>query len=513
MSLPDLVKALLKPDTYPEKPERIELIQTHISFIFLTPEYVYKVKKPVDFGFLDFTTLEKRAFYCKEEVRLNRRLAPSVYLGVVEITSNGGIRVGGRGRVVEYAVKMRRLRDETILKEMIKNNTVTEDTIRRIARRIAHFHRHGETNPRISAFGTPEIIRKNTEENFHQTMSFIGRTISDRYYTTIKNYTDTFLRENEGLFAKRVDEGFIKDCHGDIHSDHISVDDGIIIFDCIEFNERFRYSDTVSDIAFLSMDLDYYNRDDLSGVLEEEYFSTLNDRDGRGLSDFYKCYRAYVRGKVDGFKVDEAEVPDGERKRAIVSCRFHFHLAYLYATGGFRPMLIVVSGLSGTGKTTLSQRLAQYGNMVHISSDTVRKELAGIQPLEHRFEGYKKGIYTDEFTERTYKTLINRAGELLGKRRSVILDATFLERKYLSEAKREAERRGALFHIIECTADDDTVRARLISRLEDRTVSDARWEIYTRQKAMVLPIEEPHLLLDTRGEVDGLVVRVVERIF
>ncbi len=517
MTLPPLVEKLLNPGAYPHNPARVELLQTHISYIFLAEDLVYKIKKPVDFGFLDFTTLEKRLFYCREEVRLNRRLAPDVYIGVVAVTEDGGaVRMEGEGAPLEYAVKMKRLPEKSILFGMIKDGSVTAGMIERVARAIADFHKRAKTDERISAFGSPEVIKRNTDENFSQTAGFVGLTITRDAYDEIKNFTDRFLKEKERLFIKRMEEGFIRDCHGDIHSEHISITNGINIFDCIEFNERFRFCDVVSDFAFLSMDLDFLNRHDLTRTCDRTYFSSTGDGDGKKLLDFYKCYRAYVRGKVEGFELKEPEVDKHEKHRARIRAMQHFHLARLYATGGFRPSMVIVCGLSGTGKSFVSGLLSGYTGFVHLSSDVVRKRLAGLRPEEHRFEPFGKGIYSEDFTIRTYGALIEEADGLLEAGRSVILDATFSKKRFLEDAKRVAVSKGAEFHVVLCTSDDETVRRRLLKRRETETVSDALWNIYLKQKELFEPVEEPHLTLDTSGKdltPERLAAEVASKIF
>lgn len=490
MGLPPIIMDLLDPGSYPEHPGKIELRQTHISYLLFTPEFVYKIKKPVDFGFLDFTTLDKRLFYCEEEVRLNRRLAPDIYIGVVPVvTREGRALMQAEGKPIEYAVKMKRIEADKVLERMLEKDKATPEIIGRIANVIAGFHMNAATGKHISAFGSPEVISRNTEENFSQTKYFVGDTISKRLFERIRSYTDNFLNDNPLLFMKRIKEGYIRDCHGDIHSEHIAVNDRIEIIDCIEFNERFRYSDVVADFAFLSMDLDSRNRADLSRVLDEEYFVETGDSDGKRLLDFYKCYRAYVRGKVEGFKSREPEVSEDERLDAIISARSHFRLAGTYADGRPSPLIVVIRGLSGTGKSTLADALASKTGFVRLSSDAIRKELAGVPHDEHRFEEFKKGIYSDDFTEKTYGELVQRASEYLRQGRSVIVDATFSKRKFLEDAKAAALEAGLkedCFHVVECAADDETVRKRLAKRCDEtvdgRAVSDAVWDIYIKQK-------------------------------
>ncbi len=530
MTLPGLIEALLDPGAYPDRPREVFLRQTHASYLLFTPDFVYKIKKPVDFGFLDFTTLEKRLHFCEEEVRLNRRLAPDVYLGVEKITrKDGGYAAGGSGEAVEYAVRMKRLPSASILEEMLKRDAVTRGMIKDVARRVASFHREAQTDEHISGFGSVDIIKKNTNENFAQTAGFVGSAVSERLFTKIRDYTGDFIRANGALFGNRMNEGFIRDCHGDLHCEHVSITDGIDIFDCIEFNERFRFSDVVADIAFLSMDLDFHNRNDLTRVLDSEYFSATRDTDGRKLMDFYKCYRAYVRGKVEGFKYLQEEVISTEKYLAFINACHHFYLAGLYAdereagVGRFRPLMIAVRGLTGTGKTAVAKALAEGLCMVHLSSDAVRKELAGVSPKEHRFAGFKEGIYADEFTAKTYRALIEKGVWFLKSGRSVVLDATFSNVKYLYEVKSSVEALGrdAELYVVECGAKDEAVKGRLLKRAagegkEGIAVSDADWEIYLRQKESFEPMPadiRPHLRLSTEGPLEETVKTIVTNVF
>ncbi|MEE9613654.1 MAG: AAA family ATPase [Thermodesulfobacteriota bacterium] len=532
MELPRVIEALTRPGAYPERPEKVGFEQTHISYLFFTPEFVYKVKKHVDFGFLDFTTLQKRRHFCEEEVRLNSRLAPGVYLGVVEvIETEDGIFMEtdheggeeGEGRTVEYAVKMKRLPEDGMLDTLLVRDRVDASLMKKAAGAIASFHRTAETSEHIAHFGEPGTIERNTEENFFQVSDYIGRTITQKQFDDIKAYTKGFLSSHKGLFIERVKDGFIRDCHGDIHSEHVSVADGISIFDCIEFNERFRYSDTVADMAFLAMDLDYHGRGDLSRTFEDAYFSLTGDEEGREFLDFYKCYRAFLRGKVEGFKLAEPEESEEDKRAAAELARLHFHLAHLYATGGYRPVVLAVCGLSGTGKSALARSLGHRAGITVLSSDAVRKELHGVAPDEHRFERYGEGIYSGEATERTYEELMERAGAMAASGRSVILDATFSRGEFLDAAKRAASDAGALFRVVECTADEEAVRERFEKRGAAEgekggkggggAVSDARWEIYLRQKESFEPVALPHLTITSDAPPDELAGRVIRRLF
>lgn len=515
MPLPPIIGALLKKEAYPDLPDTIELGQTHISYLFFTPKYVYKIKKPVDFGFLNFTTLEKRNFFCHEEVALNKRLSPDIYIGVVAVNKkNSGFVFEGKGDAVEYAVKMKRLPSDKMMDRMLKAGSVTGTMVKRVADVIADFHKGAKTNPYISGFGRPSVIEKNTEENFTQTQNYIGRTVTKAQFDIIKKYTQDFLKARHGLLTKRAEQGFVKDCHGDIHSEHVCVTNGVYIFDCIEFNERFRYSDTAADSAFLAMDMDFYNCHDLSNTFCSEYLRASQDNDAGELLDFYKCYRAYVRGKVEGFKTGQKEAPPEERERAALKAKRYFYLAGLYATGGFRPILLLICGLTGTGKTTIANALSAETGMRVISSDIVRKELARIQPSEHRFERFGEGIYTGAFTEKTYLEMFKIGEGFLKQGVSVIMDATFQKSRYRQEAMELAKKLGAGFHIIECAAGDDITRQRLDKRAKQEGVaSDGRREIYEKQKRLYEAIKEPHIQINTSLDMEKIKIMALEEIF
>jgi len=323
---------LLNPKAYPETPlQGIELVQTQMSFIFLTNDYVYKVKKSVNLGYLDYTILDKRHFYCQREVELNRRLCPDVYLGVVPISRDkGNISIEGQGEAIEYAVKMHRLPQAAMMDELLTNNQVSPQMLTNLAHKLVEFHQQAETNANISAFSDLDAITQNTEENFTQTGKYIGSTISQEKYEHIKDYTDSFIEKNTSLFHKRITDGRIRDCHGDLHAAHICFTNGICIYDCIEFNDRFRYCDVASEVAFLAMDLDHYERADLSRSFVNAYVARSRDEELLRLLNFYKCYRAYVRGKVESFKLDDPYIPEEEKTGVLAIARNYFDLAESY---------------------------------------------------------------------------------------------------------------------------------------------------------------------------------------
>ena len=334
--LPDLVQALLDPKVYPEPAERVELVQTQISYVFLAGEYVYKIKKPVDMGFLDYTTLEKRLYYCKKEVELNRRLCADTYLGVVPIIKdNGQYIIGGKGEAKEYAVKMRRLPQDAMMDVLLKQNRVTPEMVERVAGILVEFHKKAATSEDITRLGGIEAVIQNTSENFTQTEKYLGVIIEPITYNRIKSYTENFIKVNRPLFLKRMAEGKVRDGHGDLHAAHICFYKGICIYDCIEFIDRIRYTDVASDIAFLAMDLDHYGRQDFSNSFINAYVSQSGDKELLKLLDFYKCYRAYVRGKIGCFQHDDKHIPAGEKDNIAENAQSYFKLAESY-TGGVR---------------------------------------------------------------------------------------------------------------------------------------------------------------------------------
>lgn len=514
--LPPLTKALLEPQAYPHNPPKVDLMQTQMSFLFLTGDYVYKVKKPVDLGYLDYTTLEKRLFFCHQEVKLNRRLCPEIYLAVVPIVKEKEqIRLESKGAIIEYAVKMRQLPQEKMMNVLLLANQVTPEMVTQVAEKLANFHKKAKTSSEISAFGNIETITKNTDENFIQTEKYIGISISSPKYHRIKSYTDNFLKGNTPLFLERIKQKRIRDCHGDLHAAHICFTTNIYIYDCIEFNDRFRYCDVTSEIAFLAMDLDHYGRADLAHHFVTTYAQLSQDERLPKLLNFYKCYRAYVRGKVESFKLDDPYILTMEKEKTLAIAQGYFDLAYHYIRE--RPLLFITTGLVGTGKTSLAQNLSQRLGLVMISSDITRKKLAGIPVTEHRFDKFKAGIYSEDFTRKTYAEMFAETRKFLSQGQSVILDASFKKREDRLRAKDIADRMDADFLVIECILDEEIAKKRLEQRLKEGTISNGRWEIFRQQKQdfdqVVEFSEESHIIVDTAQplpKIIGLILKKVE---
>lgn len=327
-----MIDDLLNPAFLPDKTEKVSLIQTHISIVFLADEFVYKIKKPVDFGFLNFSTLNKRRYYCNQEIMLNRRLSKDIYIGVLPIIYDGKhYRMGaGEGRIVEYAVKMKRLPDEMLMKSVFFRGELRSEHLKSIAEVLAKFHLTAHNSSDIDTFGEPEVFKVNTDENFKQTEKYIGTTIKEKDFEELKRWTASCYSLDKRSFLRRIKAKKIRDCHGDLHMEHICLTEDLPIFDCIEFNDRFRYTDTVADIAFLLMDLEYHSGNMFSEILWDYYKEMAAEIEMDSLLAFYKVYRAYVRGKVISFQLDDEHIEQDKKEEAIQTAKRYFQLARSY---------------------------------------------------------------------------------------------------------------------------------------------------------------------------------------
>ncbi|MFC1917930.1 AAA family ATPase [Chloroflexota bacterium] len=513
--LPESIQAMLDPQIYPEPIREVEMLQTQMSFLFLTRNHVYKVKKAVNLGYLDYTTLSKRLFYCQREVELNRRLCPKVYLGVVPLTKyRSKYFLEGKDKAVEYVVKMLRLPRFEMMDFLLENNRVTPQMVARVAQKMAEFHQRALTNNTISVFGSLDTIIQNNEENFSQTEKYIGGTISQKQFQSLKDFTTGFIENNRALFQERAAGGKIRDCHGDLHAAHVCFADDVCIYDCIEFNDRFRYCDVASEIAFMAMDLDHYGRADLSRHFVDAYIGQTQDNEIGQLLNFYKCYRAYVRGKVSSFKTADPYVGREEKKETEETARSYFELAASYAR--LRPLLLITTGVTGTGKSTLAQALAGRMGLVVLSSDVTRKQLAGVPLTEPHQEGFHDGIYTPEFSRKTYDRMFAEAAELLDKGVSVILDASFIKSEDRRQAQKLAQSKKADFFLLHCVLDEENIKERLDERSKKDSVSDGRLEILSPQLERFDPITEvtamKHIIVDSSFQLTTLVHYVLKAI-
>lgn len=518
LHLEKIIQALSRPEIYPHGPDAVRVVQTHISVVFIAGDLVYKVKKPLDLGFLDFTTLEKRKHFCLQEVILNSRFSQGIYLGVVKICEDSrGINLDNQGEEVEAAVLMTRVPEDRIMLDMLERDLITPDILDRIADRLARFHAVAATGPAIANYGSVEVIRRNLMENFEQTEAYIGRTIDAETHKRTSALALGFLEEHRDLFRERMSRGLIRDCHGDLHLDHVVILNGIMLLDCIEFNDRFRYGDTAADLAFLVMDLDYRGYPAFSRRLAMRYAQDSGDERLLELLGFYGSYRAFVRGKVNSFTLDEPEVSDHEKCAAAGKAADYFRLSLSYLTPPPPPVLVITCGLMGTGKSYLAASLGKRLGIESIRSDNVRKIIHGVSPSEHRLDNFGQGIYTPSATEQTYQALLDAADRSLVRGESVILDAAFTRARDRLKARDLAARHGARFRLILCTAPDEVIRDRLELRSrQENEPSDGRWEIFPAQKAAFEAIrdeEKPDVRLwDSTTELQAFLASFVRTI-
>ena len=478
------VAEMMNPSFYGKGVKTVSMIQTHTSWVFLTGTHAYKVKKPVNFGFLDYTTLSARRFFCAEEFRLNQILSPDIYIEVLPITeTRGRLKLGGSGRVIDYCLAMKELPQEWIMTEQLKHDRVTYEHIDQIARSIADFHARAERGREVAQYGSSEIIRLNWDENFAQTMEFRGKTITHREFDETKAAVERFMAASRGLFQRRRAGGSVRRCHGDLHSKNIFVDDGIHIFDSIEFNPRFSCSDVASEIAFMVMDLDYSGRKDLANFFVERYVVHTGDTGLLRLLNFYKCYRAYVRGKVTSFVLNDPGVGAADKAKARRTARQYFELSHRYAMSlAARPRLVVMIGLPGVGKTFVARRLAERIDAFHLLSDSIRKQLLGIPVGQRHADDYGKGIYKGNIGKKTYAEMMRRARVFLSAGSSVIMDATFLDEDARSRAFAMAEKIGVPALVVFADCPERVVKSRLRHRSAEYSFSDANLDVYIAMK-------------------------------
>lgn len=488
-----LLAFLSDPRSYADRPQRVRSLQTHASWLFETPRLVFKVKKPVNFGFLDFSTLEKRRHFCEREVALNRRLCPDVYLGVVPITRRGSrLAFDAGGEVVEYAVKMRRLPERHFMLQRMKRGEVTTRDVEAIVALLARFYEAQEPTPAVAAWGRMAKLRISTDENFRQMREFIGATITRPAFDAIREFTDTFYRRHAALFASRIRERRIRDCHGDLHLEHIHMSPKrLTIFDCIEFNERFRSIDVANDAAFLAMDFDVHERPDLARHFAARMSRMLGDPGMLRLLDFYKCYRACVRGKVESMREFAPGVSDAERRESQTHAEHYFQLALRYAVCGSEPLVLVVMGRAGSGKSTLAQSLGRELCWQVFSSDRIRKELAGVPLHERGGDRERRRLYSKTMTDRTYGALVRCALEEVRMHRGVVLDATFASRHRRSALRKTLDRARVDYSFVETQTATATLRQRLAARAHAADeISDARLDDFPLLERLYEPPTE-----------------------
>ena len=454
----------------------IKVIQTHISWVFLTGEYAYKLKKPVDFGFLDFTTLAKRKFFIEEELRLNKRIAPDIYLETLPISKhNDRYVIGIDDSVEEYVLKMKQFPQESLLINMFNSGNLTENLLIELGEVVANFHQKTETNDYIKTFGTIAVIKESIEGNYQATEKYIGLVQTQEKYQQTKEFSDRFLAEKKNQFLQRITDNKIRECHGDLHLKNICYwQNKIQLFDCIEFNEPFRFVDVIYDVAFTVMDLDARGKPELGNIFLNSYLEQTGDWQAIEILPLYLCRQAYVRAKVTSFLLDDPNITPAEKQTAMETAKGYYELAWRY-TQPLQGQIILMTGLSGSGKSTTAKKIAPQLNAIQIRSDALRKHLAHL-PLT---ESAPLEIYSNSWTQKTYNRLLE-LGVLVAKNGyPVILDATFSQSQWRQKAIALAEKSNLPLSIIYCHAPVPVLQQRLANRSND--VSDATPELLLQQ--------------------------------
>lgn len=499
--LPALIQQMMQPEFYPHPvKEPIELIQTHVSYVLLTGDYAYKLKKPVNFGFLNYSTLELRQHFCQEELRLNQRGAGEIYLEVLPITQQDWYHLGGMGEPVEYVLKMRQFPQEALFLSMFERGELDEARMEELGRVVAQYHAQTATNDYIRKFGEVEQVRQSIDENYDQTVKYIGGSQTRSQFEETKKYTDNFFAQRQQLFTDRIANDWIRECHGDLHLRNICLwHDKILLFDCIEFNEPFRFVDVMFDIAYAVMELEMLRRPDLGNAYLNTYIEQTGDWEGLQVLPLYLSRQSYVRAKVNSFLLDDPGVPETVKQEAAKTAAAYYKLAWEY-TKPRQGKLILMSGLSGSGKSTVARQLARNTKAIHIRSDAVRKHLAGIPLLERGGDE----IYTTEMTQKTYARLLDLGLMLATQGYTVILDAKYDRISLRHEAIASAQAQQLPLQIIHCTAPIEVLRDRLSSRTGD--IADATIDLLETQQVAFEPFTtEEHLVkeVNTTQELES----------
>ena len=506
-ALPDYVRGLLDPVAYPQRPQEVELVQTHISYVFLAGDVVYKTKKPVDFGFINQVSSEARERFCHDEVRLNARLAPDVYLGVVPVvrTAEGRYAVEAPGEVVEWAVKMRRLPDGRTLDRVLATEGVPPHLAEWLVRRLIAFHETAAIVPNDPSYAGGPAERAWWAREYSEATGFIGDTWRAEDAAATRAFVERTIEAEQALFDERLAQGRVVEGHGDLQAKHVYLLDGgetLAIVDCIEFTDwfHFRYLDIGYDIAFLAMDLEAQGYAGLGDEVAGRYLAVAHDETMGVLQPLHRAFRAFVRGKVESIGAHAPEMPDLERKRLTESAARYFRLAAEYGRRRTAPCLVVMAGLPATGKSTVAGTLAARIGAAYLSSDATRKQLAGLDPRVRADDAFRAGLYGAEMTERTYAELRRRAALHLSAGRPVVLDAMHGRTGERAAALEIARSHGVPAVIAELRLAAAAARTRIEGRMDDplRT-SDATWELYALQRDRFEPVrpeEGTHLAID-----------------
>lgn len=499
---PPLIAALMDASVYDHPVQEIRLVETHISWVILTGEFAYKIKKPVDLGFLDFSTLDKRRFYCEEELRLNRRLAPEIYLDVVPITGTAQEPVlGGRGNIIDYAVKMMEFPQDAQLDRLLMRGGLGPRQIDAVARFIADFHQVAPVAGEDAEYGEPSVVCRAVIENFQKIRECMQQ---DERLDALEDWNRTACTRLQEVFARRKANGFVRECHGDLHLRNLAwVDERPLAFDCIEFSEQLRWIDVMSEIAFLVMDLHERDQASLAWRFINVYLEQSGDYAGTCVLPFYLCYRAMVRAKVEAIRAKQVDAGDDERVTVLNEYDGYLRLADHYAAVT-SPVLVVTRGVSASGKSTITQSLLEMLGAIRIRSDIERKRLFGIPADTDARSCVGQGIYDARASRQTYDRLVELAGYVLVAGFPVIVDAASLQTDQVAAFRALANSASVAFVILELTAPSELLRERIGQR--ERGVSDADRAVLEHQLSawQVLPEEylANRIVVDTAETTD-----------
>jgi aminoglycoside phosphotransferase family enzyme/predicted kinase len=461
MSTITLIENLQNAKLYNHPIKYFKVIETHISWVILTGDYAYKIKKPLDLGFLNFTTLSDRKNYCEQELRLNQAAAQHLYLEVLPISgSETSPAFGDKNTVIEYALKMREFPQEFIFSNLLQKNELTAKNLIELAANVATFHTKISKNPPNNYLGTPEQVYEPVKQNFDQIHELLQNDADRDHLAKLAQWAECEYQRLYSLLQQRKQQQFIRECHGDIHLGNAAIiNNKPTIFDCIEFNENFRWTDTMADVGFMIMDLQFNDRQDFANIFLNHYLIYSDDYAGLKVLMYYQAYRAMVRAKVKLFEKLHAQNPlDYDR-----IYQSYIKLAESYAKPQ-QPFLVITHGVSGSGKSTIARKLAEKYNMIHLISDIVRKKIAGHDLLNDTKAPLHEGIYQPEWTEKTYAQLETLTRTTLDAKFSVIVDATFLKKSQRDKFAAIAKEMQIPFCILSCHTAEEKVFERIAKR-------------------------------------------------
>ncbi|MFO7763415.1 MAG: AAA family ATPase [Wenzhouxiangellaceae bacterium] len=487
-----LIDALRDPDAFPHPVDEVERIETHISWILLAGDFVYKIKKPLDLGFLDFSSLEKRRFFCAEEIRLNRRTAPELYLEVVAIGGTPDQPVlGAEAEAIEYAVKMRRFDTRAGFDRLLADGRLEPGHVTDLGRRLAELHRIAAVASADSGFGSFEDVSGPMRDNFEDLGKTLKRDAFRQRLDELNRWTERQLARLTPLLEKRRRDGFTRECHGDAHLGNVALIAGrATLFDCIEFSEELRWIDVICDLAFTVMDLRDRGATGFAWLLLDEYLARSGDYEGVQLLPVYMVYRALVRAKVQAYRLDD---PDADRDGVLEQIDDYLALAGTISSER-RPALLITMGVSGSGKSWLARRLVGQVGLVRIRSDVERKRLHGLDPESTSDSGLGSDLYSKQATRRTYRRLADLARPLIAAGIPVLIDAACLKNWQRTLFRTLAEELEVSFATIQCDADEDVLRNRILRREQaGDDPSEAGLEVLAHQHETLDPLDAGEL--------------------